>query len=73
MEDMGIRLHMPGGTSGVNCKVEFTPEAFEYEKEKDCFICPAGKELTLRSLEGSITTSADPTGQTERIARSPPC
>ena len=51
MEDMGISLHTPGVTGGVNYKVEFTREAFEYEKEKDCFICPSGKELTLRSLE----------------------
>jgi len=51
MEDMGIHLHTPGATGGVNYKVEFTREAFEYKKEKDCFICPAGKELTLRSLE----------------------
>ena len=49
MEDMGIHLHTPGATGGVNYKVEFTREAFEYKKEKDCFICPAGKELALRS------------------------
>ena len=48
---MGIRLHTPEVTGGVNYKVEFTREAFEYEKEKDCFTCPAGKELTLRSLK----------------------
>ncbi len=51
MEDIGIRLHTPGATGGVNYKVELTREAFDYEEEKDCFICPAGKELTLRSLE----------------------
>ena len=51
MEDMGIHLHTPGTIGGVNYKVEFTRKAFAYEKEKDCFICPAGKELKLRSLE----------------------
>jgi len=51
MEDMGIQLFTPGTTGGVNYKVAFTREAFMYEKEKDCFICPAGKKLTLRSLE----------------------
>jgi len=51
MEDMGIRLHTPGTSGGVNYKVKFTREYFKYEKEKDCFICPEGKKLTLRSLE----------------------
>lgn len=31
MEDMGINLHTPGVTGGVNYKVEFTRVAFEYE------------------------------------------
>ena len=48
---MGIHLHTPGATGRVNYKVEFTREAFKYQKGIDCFICPAGKELTLRSLE----------------------
>jgi hypothetical protein len=51
MEDMGIQLHTPGGTGGATNKVEFRREDFRYEQEKDRFICPAGKELTLRSLE----------------------
>ena len=51
MEDMGIRLHTPGTTGGATYKVEFTREDFQYDQEKDCFICPAEKKLTLRSLE----------------------
>lgn len=51
MEDMGIQLHTPGSIGGATYKVEFRREDFRYEQEKDCFVCPAGKELTLRSLE----------------------
>lgn len=51
LEDMGISLYTPGTMGAVNYKTEFTREAFIYEKETDCFICPAGKMLTLRSLE----------------------
>lgn len=51
MEDMGIQLYTPGTTGGVNYKVEFTREDFRYDKQADCFICPAGKKLTLRSPE----------------------
>jgi len=32
MEDMGIRLHTPGTSGGVNYKVKFTREHFKYEK-----------------------------------------
>ena len=51
LEDMGICLYTPGTTGGVNYKAEFTREEFTYQKEKDCFVCPAGNRLTLRSLE----------------------
>jgi len=51
MEDMGIQLHTPKGTGGVTYKVEFRREDFQYDAEKDQFICPAGNYLTLRSLE----------------------
>ena len=51
LEDMGIGLYTPGTTGGVNYKAEFTREDFEYQKETDCFICPGGKRLLLRSLE----------------------
>lgn len=51
MADMGIRLHTPGTTGGVTYKVELTREDFHYDPEKDFFICPAQKPLTLRSLE----------------------
>lgn len=51
LEDMGISLYTPGTTGGVNYKTEFTREDFKYQKETDCFICPAGKYLMLRSLE----------------------
>ncbi len=33
MEDMGIHLHTPGATGGVNYKVEFTREALSIRKE----------------------------------------
>ena len=48
---MGIRLHTPGETGGATYKVELKREDFRYDAEKDCFLCPWGKELTLRSLE----------------------
>lgn len=51
LEEMGIRLYTPVATGGATYKVEFKREDFEYKEEKDCFQCPAGKELTLRSLE----------------------
>lgn len=51
LEDMGICLYTPGATGGVNYKTEFTREEFSYQKETDCFLCPAGKRLALRSLE----------------------
>lgn len=51
MDDMGIRLHTPGPTGGATYKVEFTRKDFKYEEQMDCFTCPAGKKLTLRSLE----------------------
>lgn len=51
MEDMGIQLYTPKATGGVAYKVELRREDFQYDAEKDHFICPAGKYLTLRSLE----------------------
>ena len=51
LEDMGIRLYTPGVTGGANYKTEFTREDFTYQKKTDCFLCPAGKRLALRSLE----------------------
>lgn len=51
LEDMGIRLHTPGATGGASYKTEFTRSDFSYQKENDCFLCPAGKRLVLRSLE----------------------
>lgn len=51
LEDMGIRLHTPKTTGGATYKVEFQRKDFEYDEERDRFICPAGKYLTLRSLE----------------------
>ncbi len=48
---MGIRLYTPGATGGVTYKVKFRREDFRYEQQKDSFLCPAGKELILRSLE----------------------
>ena len=51
LDEMGIRLYTPKATGGVTYKVEFKREDFAYEEERDRFICPAGKELPLRSLE----------------------
>jgi len=51
MEDMGIQLHTPNTTGGAIYKVEFRREDFRYDAEKDRFLCPARKALTLRSLE----------------------
>ena len=51
LEDMGICLYTPGATGGVNYKMKFTREDFTYQKESDCFLCPTGNRLVLRSLE----------------------
>lgn len=52
MEDMGIQLHTPpNATGGVTYKVELKREDFNYDEERDCFMCPMGHALTLRSLE----------------------
>lgn len=48
---MGIQLHTPKATGGATYKVELRREDFRYDEKKDCFICPSGKKLTLRSLE----------------------
>jgi len=51
-EDMELELYTPDKQiGGSTCKVEFTREYFKYDKEKNHFICPMGKYLTLRSLE----------------------
>lgn len=51
LEDMGIELYTPKARGGVNYKVAFTRKDFIYQQDNDCFICPSGKKLTLRSLE----------------------
>ena len=51
MEDMGISLHTHGATGGVTYKVELTRGDFAYNPERDCFICPMGKKLPLKSPE----------------------
>ena len=51
MEDMGIQLHAPESAARANYKVDFKREDFRYDEERDCFLCPMGHELTLRSLE----------------------
>ena len=52
MEDMGIQMHTPpNATGGVTYKVELKQEDFSYNAENDCFICPMGHELHLKSLE----------------------
>ena len=51
LDDMGIRLYTLGTTGGVNYKTQFTRNDFKYQKETDCFICPCGNRLPLRSLE----------------------
>lgn len=51
MEDIGITFYTPGVSGGTTSKVELTREAFDYDVETDRFICPIGKDLSLRSLE----------------------
>ena len=51
MEDMGIQLHTPKTAVRASYKVDFKREDFRYDEERDCFICPMGHSLALRSLE----------------------
>lgn len=51
LHERGIRLYTPKATGGITYKVEFRREELKYQQEKASFLCPAGKELTLRSLE----------------------
>ncbi len=53
--DRGIKAHMTdlkthqdgkGGKSGI-----FSSEMFQYDKENDCYICPAGKQLRPLKLK----------------------
>jgi len=51
LENMGIQLYTPGTSGGTTYQVELKRENFSYDQEQDCFICPQGKQLPLRSLE----------------------
>lgn len=48
-EESGITAYVPKPNSSSNLKRGlFTKENFIYEPEKDCYRCPAGKELSYR-------------------------
>lgn len=51
LEDMGISLYTPGPPGGSTCQVKLTREDFCYQADVDSLLCPAGKKLTLHSLE----------------------
>ena len=48
-EEIGITCYIPKANTSANTKLGlFGKEQFSYDKEKDCYHCPAGKELTYR-------------------------
>jgi transposase len=48
-EQSGITAYVPKSNSSSNLKRGlFTKEDFSYEPDKDCYRCPAGKELSYR-------------------------
>ena len=58
-EQSGITAYVPKSNSSSNLKRGlFTKEDFSYEPDKDCYRCPAGKELSYR-YQSFGTGSAD--------------
>ena len=58
-EQSGITAYVPKPNSSSNLKRGlFTKEDFSYEPDKDCYRCPAGKELSYR-FQSYGTGSAD--------------
>ena len=52
LSERNIEVCAPGNKkSGVTHKVEFDKTAFQYDKEADTFLCPAGKGLRFKKLE----------------------
>ena len=51
LNELGIRLYPPKPTGGATYRVAFKKKDFKFQKEEDCFLCPVGKKVTLRSLE----------------------
>src|SRR6267142_1896587 len=48
-EEAGITSYIPKANTSANTKLGlFGKEQFTYDAEKDCYQCPAGKELTYR-------------------------
>jgi Uma2 family endonuclease len=51
MEEREITIYTPEKETSDNSKTEYKHEDFAYNQEKDEFICPDGKSLTLRCLQ----------------------
>jgi transposase len=48
-EESGTKCYIPKSEKGTNMEdMEYLRENFVYDKEKDCYICPEGKELSLK-------------------------
>jgi len=53
MDEREITIYTPKKETSDNSKTEYKREDFAYNLEKDEFICPDGKSLTLRGLQRS--------------------
>jgi transposase len=53
LTEKGIRLITPINRESPRYKAEFQKTDFHYDENRDVFICPAGKQLSLRRLQRS--------------------
>ena len=53
--DQNIKVVVPSKrqTAGERKKKEFDKEKFRYDRDRDCYICPEGNELSSRSMNKS--------------------
>jgi hypothetical protein len=53
LEARGVAVYMPKKETADNTKAEFKKDDFNYDPEKDEFVCPNGETLKLRCLQRS--------------------